>query len=90
MRLVAPEWYVIKKMKEMGRKGEFNTHIHAVIDETEKAYKVITFTMNTILIFWIPKSLVKEIDDKQFTETMMNVSYERAMNEIAVIRACCV
>lgn len=75
MRLQVKEWFHEKKMNELGKDVQ-TTDVFAILKETEKAYNVFIGSTTKFMAYWVPKSCVIEVEEKDKNGMIHNEAKE--------------
>lgn len=60
--MVVKDWFHEKKMNEL-RKNVQSTNVLAVLQESEKALKVLVADTSSSMTYWVPKTCVIEVEE---------------------------
>lgn len=87
-KLVIKDWMWQKIAREHNAPRMWGGDVDAVIDETEKAYKVMMGAVNYTVFTWVPKSQCEWVEaEHEGVETIV-CSYEEALERRAYLRCC--
>lgn len=89
MLLEIAGWFTDKKARENGLPF-YGGYVMAVLNETEKAYKVFWGDILKPMFFWVPKSLCKWVKGSADKRTFVGEeAFEHAKNELSFLRSAC-